>query len=214
MQYCAMPMMLTTLSSTGTWQVSKKTILTAEAFEYLGVTITRSSTTDASILRRADAASSALSNLKQLRILVRGMNMHHALYVYNNFVVSRWTYASFLQPYTTTVRSRLDGIDAGFLSATLIACRIRGTGKRHSTLNTLRALARIPSPQLRRQVDAHRYVSRLHRIGNDDTSSPNTKRHEAAALAALPSVPGFSDLVPDIGHPWTPQDRRAAHVAE
>ena len=149
--------------------ITGKTILPAEAFEYLGVTLTVHGTTDNSILRRAATASGALSTLKALRLLVRGMQTKQALYVYDTFVVSRWTYASFLQPYTSALAHRLDSIDAGFLSATLIACRTKGTGKRRSTLPILRrALSRLPSPAHRRKSQAHRYVRRLHRLIADD----------------------------------------------
>ena len=196
------------------FQVTGKYILPADAFEYLGVTITATGTTDASLRRRVEAASSALATLNHLRILVRGMSMKHATFVYNTFVVSRWTYAAFLQPFTVEMRNRLDAIDAGFISATLIACRTQGTGNMHSSLKTLRSIARLPSPQLRRQADAHRYVDRLHKITHDEKAHTNTKHRAAAALAALPQVTGFDALVPDLTQPRTRQDYRTALSTE
>lgn len=63
------------------YTVTGKSILpAAAAFEYLGVTLTVHGTTDASILQRAATVSSALSTLKTLRLLVRGMQTKQAIY--------------------------------------------------------------------------------------------------------------------------------------
>lgn len=194
--------------------ITGKTILPAAAFEYLGVTLTVHGTTDTSILRRAATASGALSTLKALRLLVRGMQTKQALYVYDTFVVSRWTYASFLQPYTPALAHRLGSIDAGFLSATLIACRAKGTGKRRSTLPILRALSRLPSPSHRRKSQAHRYVRRLHRLIADDEAPTKARDRAKAALAALPTIPGFNALVPDLDDPWDAETEKAEMVEE
>lgn len=134
--------------------------------------------------------------------------MKQAQFIYNTFVISKWRYASFLQPFNRTVRQRLDGLDAGFISVTLLACRTRGTGNRHSSLPTLRALARLPSPQHRRKADAHAYVARLIRIVHDEVSPQETKSRARAALSVIPQLPTFQELVPDAEHPWTPAQAR------
>lgn len=92
------------------YTVTGKTILPADAFEYLGVTLTVHDATDTSILRRATSASGALTTIKTLCMLVRGMQTKQANYVYDTFVVSRWLYASFLQPLTPALVHRLDSI--------------------------------------------------------------------------------------------------------
>ena len=142
------------------------------------------------------------------------MRMKEAHFIYNTFVISKWSYASFLQPFLPAAAKRLDGLDAGFLSATIIACRTRGTGARRSNLHALRALARLPSPQHRREAGANRYVVRLHRIVKDDVAPTQTKDRATAALAALSQLPTFRDLVPDIDRPWTTAEARADQVDE
>ena len=183
-------------------RVNGKRILPATTFEYLGVTLSATGPTTHSLDRRVAAASSAMTNLRMLDLLVRGMNLSHATFLYDTFIVSKWTYASFLQPLTITTLARLNAIDAGFISATLLACRVAGKAKRRSTLPVLRALLRIPSPALRRQILAHQYVARLGRLTTDPKTSQPIRYRAQAARQALPQVPGLAALVPDFARPW------------
>ena len=195
-------------------KVNDKCILQTEVFEYLGVTLTATGPTDASLNRRVGAASKAMIKLRAANVLVRGMNVRHAYNLYNTFVVSRWTYAAFLQPLTSTTEFRLNSIDAAFISSILVACRAIGTGRRRSMLPTLRALLRIPSPALRRKCLAHRYTARLLSMCQDKSVPALARKRARAALEALPQVPAFLGLVPDLAHPWGPEQETAARADE
>lgn len=103
---------------------------------------------------------------------------------------------------------------AAFISSVLVACRVAGTGRRCSTLPTLRALLRMPSPALRRKLLALRYTARLHRLCND-SAAPNLSRQRArAALQALPQVPTYPSLVQDSANSWDPDQEKAARETE
>ena len=194
--------------------VNEKTILSAEDFQYLGVTLTASGPSDASLTRRVGAASAAMARIQEAQVLVRGMNVRLAYSVYSTFVVSRWTYAAFLQPFTQSTATRLDAIDAAFISSVLVACRVAGPRRSRSKLPTLRALLRMPSPALRRQVLAHRYAARLLRISLDSSTPALPRSRARAAWEALALVPSFPKLVPDPSHPWGPHEVQAAREEE
>lgn len=142
------------------------------------------------------------------------MNMRLAKSLYLTFVVSRWTYGGFLQSFTQKTASRLDAVDAAFISSVLVACRTSGTRGRRLMLPTMRALLRLPSPALGRKILANRYTARLHR-NTDDNSVPGLGRTRArTALRALPQVPTHPVLVPDTAHPWGSVQEKAAQEEE
>lgn len=194
--------------------VNGKTILPAEEFQYLGVTLTAAGPSDASLTRRVGAATAAMSSLREAHVLVRGMNLRLAYSVYTTFVISRWTYAAFLQPLTQTTASRLDAIDAAYISSVLVSCRVAGPRRSRSKLPTMRALLRLPSPALRRKVLAHRYAARLLRISRDSSTPAVSRARARAAWEALPLVPSFPQLVPDPSQPWGPHEAQVAREAE
>ena len=195
-------------------QVNNKTILPATSFEYLGITITATGPTEDSIRRRCQSASIALQSLRALHILVRGMNIRHARMIYDTFIVSKWSYACFLQPLSEGTLMRLNGLDAGFLSAVTATVRTREKGNRRAALPIMRAIARLPSPQHRRQVLAHSYAARLIRIIRDP-KAPSTSRIRAQnAHRALEQIPAFLVLVPNPHSPWKAEHIRAAREKE
>lgn len=110
--------------------------------------------------------------------------------------------------------ARLHAIDAGYISSVLLACRVSGAGRRRSTLPLLRSVLRISSPELRRQIIAHRYVARLNRVAKDDKLHPTTRTRAQAAREALPRVPGLLALVPDLDNPWSHDLVNQARTAE
>lgn len=175
------------------------------------MTLTSTGPTADALQRYVASASNAMNNLRALDLLpvsaIRGMDIPHATFLYDTFIVALWTYASFLQSFSPTTQEMLDAVDAGFISATILACRVSGKAKRLSTLPVLRALLRIPTPGLRRQILAHRYVARLIRITRDSATAANVRLRAQAAKDALSltgpvaQVPGLRDLVPDFDHP-------------
>lgn len=58
--------------------VNNKRILQTEDLQYLGVLLTATGPTDASLLRRVEAASKAMNSLRTASVLVRGMNIRLA----------------------------------------------------------------------------------------------------------------------------------------
>ena len=194
--------------------VNDKKILPADSFEYLGVTITATGPSDSSMRRRIQSAIMALHSMKTLHILVRGMDIRHARMIYDNFIVSKWSYACFLQPVTDETLKRLNGLDAGFLSAVNATVRTKATGNRRAALPIMRALARLPSPMLRRQALAHSYAARLLRITSDPKSPSASRTRAHNAQKALQQIPSFLALVPDPCSPWTAEHARAAREKE
>ena len=194
--------------------VNDKSILPETSFEYLGITITATGPSHASLTRRVVSASMALHSLSAMHILVRGMNMRHARMIYDTFIVSKWTYACFLQPITPETLQRLHGLDAGFLSATTAAVYTSAKGRRRAALPVMRSLARLPSPMLRRQMLAHAYVTRLLRVIADPALPSNSRQRARNAHSALKQISSFVELVPDLNSPWKRIDARTAREQE
>lgn len=194
--------------------VNGKPILQARTFEYLGVTLGATGPTPASLNRRVKSASAALTSQRALHLLVRGMNLRQTTFIYDTFVVSRWTYAVFLQPCDKSTDASLQALDARFISTVLVPCRVEGPARRRSLLPILRAILRLPSPQLRRQLMAHRYVTQLHRLQLNTRKLELARERARDALAVIDRVPGFSALVPDKTAPWVRQNQQLALKAE
>lgn len=196
------------------FQVNSKTILPATSFEYLGITITATGPTEDSLRRRTQSASIALQSLRELHILVRGMDIRHARMIYDTFVVSTWSYACFLQPMSEATLMRLNGLDAGFLSAVNATVRTREKGHRRAALPIMRAIARLPSPQHRRQALAHSYAARLIRIIQNPKAPSASRTRAQNAQKALRKIPSFLTLVPNPSSPWKAIDIREAREKE
>ena len=190
--------------------VNSKAILPAASFEYLGITITTNGPNDDSLRRRTQSASYALHELRTQHILVRGMDIRHARMIYDTFIVSKWSYACFLQPVSEDTLMRLNGLDAGFLSMVNATVRARRKGPRRAALPTMRAIARLPSLQHRRQALAHSYAARLLRIITDPKTRSVPRTRAIQAHEALAQIPSFVAVVPDPSHPWQKEQARAA----
>ena len=67
--------------------------------------------------------------LRIMMALVRGMCLRKATDVQIAFLESKWTYGCFFIPITTFLRKKIDGLDAGFISATLTAVTLEGRGR-------------------------------------------------------------------------------------
>lgn len=155
-----------------------------------------------------------MQNLGPQHVLVRGMNARDANFLYDTFVVSRWMYAVFIQPFTATTSPALDAVDAAYISTVLTACRATGPTRNRATLRALRALLRIPSPALRRTIVAHGYARRVYRMAKDSALSAIARTRARATPAALPQVPGIQALVPDLTNPWQTHETRQAGEVE
>lgn len=156
--------------------------------------------------------------MRELHIFVRGMDLSHARMIYDTFIVSKWTFACFLQPITEETLKRLNALDAGFLSATTATVRITARGRRRAMLPVMRALARLPSPLLRRKLLAHAYTRRLLSTITDlklpSNSRTRARNAHCALLQLVVELPAFLALVPDPSHPWQPEDIRAERERE
>lgn len=130
------------------------------------------------------------------------------------FIAFRWTYGAFLQPFNSTTVARLDAVYAGYISAVLIACTVPGTGRRCSSLPPIRALLRIHSPPLRRQVLVHRYVAKLHRGASDPALPRQSRLGAQVAHATITTIPGILDLAPDMLKPWGLHQEQKARAAK
>lgn len=195
-------------------RINGERILGQEEFDYLGISISSTGPTDSSLSRRLRAASFAFASLHRTDILVRGMDFSVARMVYDTFIVAKWTYAVFLVPFTDTSRRAADGLDAALISATVVKCRaVTGRGTRPA-LPMLRAVTRLPSPDLRRQAAAHSFTARMLALSTDDDIPQHTRAKASATCSALSKIPAFRDLVSDPTKPWSRKDAHAARTRE
>ena len=179
--------------------------------QYLGVGLSARGPTPGPVESRVNGASATLATLKLTKALVRGMAITTATEMHKAFLEAKWTYGCFFTPMTTTLRQKIDGLDAGFISATLTAVTLR---RRRNSLPLARALLRMDSPDLVRKIRAHQFVAQINHT-SDDTNLPNHVRERAeVARQELHAVPLLGRLVPDLENPWKPSDIRAAREDE
>ena len=189
--------------------IGDKPLLADTAVEYLGVPLQIGGPTDAKLRDRAQAASAALSALKERKLLVRGMAIRAARTVYKTFISSVWTYACFIAPLSVEATRQLDAVDAGYISATLLRCTTEGAlhanGTRNDAakLSRCRAMIRIDSPELLRQVTAHQAVRSLHRTATDAMLPDDIRERARHAIHELRHVPTILALVADVDNPWS-----------
>lgn len=193
-------------------------LLAENEIEYLGVPLNADGPTDTKLRARVRGAAAALASLRDNRLVVRDMSVHAARTLYKAFVSSVWTYACFLVPFTTASKKALDSVDAGFISATLARCTTvkarlaDGSAVTDSKLAKCRALMRIDSPELLRQITAHQAVTSLLKTEADAALPQDIRQRARLAIAELPHVSTIAELVPDLANPWGPRQIRDART--
>ena len=195
-------------------RISGEPILGDDEFDYLGISISSRGPTDSVLCKRLRAATFAFASLHRNEIFIRGMDWAVAKMVYETFIVAKWTFAVFLVPFTDASRRAADGLDAALITATVVKCAATpGRGSR-PTLPILRAVTRLPSPDLRRKTAAHEFAARMLALSTGGDIPPHTRAKAHATRAALSRIPGFLYLVPDPEQPWKKKDVLAARAAE
>ena len=195
-------------------RINGQLLLGEAEFDYLGISISATGPTDSSLSKRLRAASFAFASLHRNEIFIRGMDFTVARMVYDAFIVAKWAYAVFLVPFTATSRRAADGLDAALISATVVSCRaVAGRGSRPS-LPMLRAVMRLPSPDLRRQSAANAFAARMLALSTGADVPQHARSKASATCAALSRNPAFLALVPDPAKPWSKKDVHAAGAKE
>ena len=183
----------------------------SQSDKYLGVGLPARGARIETVESRVDGASATLATLKLSKALVRGMDMRKATEMHAAFHKSKWTYGCFLTPMSTRLRRKIDGLDAGFISATLTAVTLKSS---RNTLKCARALLRMDSPELVRKIMANQFVAQINRTSQDECLPRHVRQRAIAAKQELPKVPLLQRLVPNLEKPWEPADIQAEREME
>lgn len=167
--------------------------------DYLGVPISTQGSSASKTRKRVAGAAGALARLMQTNVLVRGMDVQQAREVYRTFIEARWTYACFLVPMDLELERAIDAVDAEFVSEVLSACTLKG---KNGTLAKARALLRLDSPRLVRQIKAHQFVASVRAVVLDESLPADIREKARLTIQELPYVRGLGELVEDLDKPW------------
>lgn len=153
--------------------------------------------------RRIQTSFVRLHELKQVKMMVQGMDAKAARNIYVSFVRSTWTYDLLIthlgQPQLKALRS----LDARFLAVAATGC-----SNSPREVSIARALFRLQDPEIIQNVQVHQLVGRLLKVVVNPSATEVQKIRARATLEAARTWPLTVGMLGVEENPWTKTEAR------